>query len=445
MSKQFLRFFPLVLYFITFALAALFAIRTPQWQAPDEPAHYAYVATVAQTGLPPILVPACYNEQYKNALVGSNFAETIAFDRFCYEGHQPPLFYYLAAPFYLLGSGSLLVLRLLCAAIGAMVPALAYLIIQKATDDKAMAGAVGAVVSVVPQHLAMIGTLNNDALCFVVVAGAAYQMVRILRWQGVVPQREWLLLGGLVGGALITKTLAWIVLPMAGITVMLRWRQERKLIGGVSHNKGGTLWKNAATVGTIVLLFIVPWFTRNTLTYGAWDVMGLQIHDEIAVGQPRTDAEIEQRGVGGTITNGIQTTFNSFWGQFGWMKAPLQSHEYQILWGFHLLATVGWGILIWRGLRYRTGSPFRADTLLLFGVWVLVNLGLLIYYNLEFVQYQGRYLFSALIPIAFFLMTGMGAVVPLRWRMIPWSAFVLFLLYLDMLAIWQRLPGMLNY
>jgi 4-amino-4-deoxy-L-arabinose transferase-like glycosyltransferase len=439
------RLTPLLLYLCTFALAALFAVRTPDWQAPDEPAHYAYVATVAQTGLPPILVPACYNELYKNTLVGSNFTQPIAFDRFCYEGHQPPLFYYLAAPFYALGGGSLLVLRLLCAAIGALVPALAYLIVRRATNDIPLAVASGGLVAVVPQHLAMIGTLNNDALCFAVVALAVWQMGRLLQWQGKVPQREWLWLGGMVGVALLTKTLAWIALPLAGLTVLLRWNQERKSVGGTRTQPASTFWKNSVSVGAIALLLIVPWFTRNTLTYGAWDVMGLQIHDEIAVGQPRTEAEVARRGAWGTFTNGAQTTFNSFWGQFGWMKAPLQAREYQVLWLFHGLALIGWGVLAWQR-RMRNDSPFiSTEMLLLFGAWVAVNLALLIYYNLEFVQYQGRYLFSALTPIAFFLMAGLGALVPRRWRVVPWGGFIAFLLYLDALAVLERLPGMMNY
>src|SRR5690606_18782952 len=94
------------------------------------------------------------------------------FARFCYEGHQPPAFYYLAAPVYLLADGSLLALRLLCAAIGAFVAPLAYLTTRRATGDAPLALATGALVAVVPQHLAMIGTLNNDALCFAVVAVA---------------------------------------------------------------------------------------------------------------------------------------------------------------------------------------------------------------------------------------------------------------------------------
>jgi hypothetical protein len=42
-------------------------------------------------------------------------------------------------------------------------------------------------------------------------------------------------------------------------------------------------------------------------------------------------------------------------------------------------------------------------------------------------------------------MAGVGALVPLRWRWLPWGGFLLFLLYLNALAIVERLPGMMNY
>ncbi len=71
-------------------LASLFAWRTPPWQAPDEPAHYAYVATVARTGRPPTLVAACYNERYKNALVAGNFATRWTWGAFATRGTSRP-------------------------------------------------------------------------------------------------------------------------------------------------------------------------------------------------------------------------------------------------------------------------------------------------------------------------------------------------------------------
>ncbi len=39
----------------TWALGALFAVQTPAWQAPDEPAHYNYVRYLAENGAFPVL------------------------------------------------------------------------------------------------------------------------------------------------------------------------------------------------------------------------------------------------------------------------------------------------------------------------------------------------------------------------------------------------------
>jgi hypothetical protein len=278
-----------------------------------------------------------------------------------------------------------------------------------------------------------------------VVALALWQMVRILSWQGHLPDHLWLALGITVGVALLTKTLAWITLPLALLTLLMRWRQERKRYAPSPGAALRPLLNGTLRVGVIALLLIMPWFARNTLTYGAWDVMGLQRHDEIAVGQPRTEEEVARRGLLATIQNGVETTFNSFWGQFGWMKAPLQEWEYRVLWAFHVVALAGWGVLVLRRLRHPGTPAIRAEILILFGAGVLVNVALLLFYNLEFVQYQGRYLFSSLIPLAFFLMAGLGAVVPLRWRFIPRIAFVALLLWLDALAILERLPGMMSY
>ncbi len=103
----------------------------------------------------------------------------------------------------------------------------------------------------------------------------------------------------------------------------------------------------------------------------------------------------------------------------------------------------GWGAG-WLGAAGWPGAS-TARVLLLFAGWVAVNTALLVYYNLEFVQYQGRYLFSSLIPIALFLMVGLGAVAPRPLRWLPGAALLLFLLYLDVLALVERLPGMLHY
>jgi hypothetical protein len=125
------------------------------------------------------------------------------------------------------------------------------------------------------------------------------------------------------------------------------------------------------------------------------------------------------------------------------MKAPLQSQEYQLLAFFSLAAFAG--LLNWLVRRGWRAWGIDGRVLLLFALWIATNTALLLYYNLEFVQYQGRYLFSSLIPLAFLMMIGLAAWLPTRWRPLPWGALLLYLLYLDYLAIMERLPGMMNY
>jgi len=430
---------PILLFGLAFLLAALFAWRTPRWQAPDEPAHYAYVQHVAETGRPPVLLPECYNEAYKNELVSGNFAEEVDFSRFCYEGHQPPLFYYLMTPIYLASGGALLALRLFCALLGAGVTVVAWQIVRQAPCDRALAAATAGLVALVPQHLAMIGSLNNDALSFLLVALVVWQAVCLLRASEAVQQpksSQWQLdlkLYVLSALALLTKSLAWVVAPLVGVVFLLRWPRD-----GARRSL-----QRIFLMIVVVLLFNGPWFVRNMALYGGTDILGLEQHNAIAVGQPRTAHEIAQRGVMGTISNGLRTTFHSFWGQFGWMKAPLQTEEYMILALCSMMALLG--CLFWFARRRHVADQVDGRVLFVFVLWIAISAGLLLYYNFEFVQYQGRYLFPALIPMAFFFMLGLGAWVPKAYRWLPWGGLLLFLLYLDYIAILERLPGMMNY
>jgi 4-amino-4-deoxy-L-arabinose transferase-like glycosyltransferase len=67
---------PLILLALYIILTTLFAVNTPVGEAPDEPAHFAYVQELATGSLP---------------------SSPPAFDRLNYEYHQPPLYYLTAA------------------------------------------------------------------------------------------------------------------------------------------------------------------------------------------------------------------------------------------------------------------------------------------------------------------------------------------------------------
>src|SRR5262245_51466550 len=83
--------FILLAYFI---VGALFAIRTPPWQAPDEPAHYNYIAQIATNGCCPVIEPGDWNQAYLRQLTTNHFAPDSLADlgKIQYEDHQPPLY-----------------------------------------------------------------------------------------------------------------------------------------------------------------------------------------------------------------------------------------------------------------------------------------------------------------------------------------------------------------
>src|SRR5574340_153707 len=82
-------------------LAGLYAVRTPRWQAPDEPAHFNNVRAIAETGALPVLSPGDYDQQYLEEIKSKRFPANMPVDSIRYEAWQPPLYYVAAVPFYL--------------------------------------------------------------------------------------------------------------------------------------------------------------------------------------------------------------------------------------------------------------------------------------------------------------------------------------------------------
>ena len=137
------------------------------------------------------------------------------------------------------------------------------------------------------------------------------------------------------------------------------------------------------------------WWGRNVAVYGWPDVMGLIRHDAVVVGQPRTADWIARDGLIPFLAGAAQTTFRSFWGQFGWMGVVLDSRIYRGLAIFTGL--IVWGA-VWRlAQALRQGLEARQrDTLILLGASAGITVAMFFWYNVTFVQHQGRYLFPAL-------------------------------------------------
>ncbi|MBE2197486.1 MAG: DUF2142 domain-containing protein [Anaerolinea sp.] len=421
-----------LIVFVYLMLGALFATLTPPWQAPDEPAHYNYVRQLA-AGQWPVMELGDYDEAYKNEAVSSGFAPQYDVSVITYEDWQPPLYYLLLTPLFWLTGGSLLALRLASLLLGAGVVALAYGVAWRLFGGKGWLAAGTAVfVAFIPQHLAILASVNNDALAELLIAAILFHLVRADPFA----RREYVLLGGLLGLGFLTKGTVYAVTAVIAVFLLWQyWGDWRGLI-----RAGLWVFVPAFLLGGL-------WWGRNVVVYGGLDVLGKAAHDAVVIGQPRTADLVAQIGLGGALRQLVQTTFHSFWGQFGWMALPMLHPRwlYPLLWLF--TAVVITGLLLNQFFFPRATRDARRPTwplLLLFALTLAVHLG----YNVTFIQHQGRYLFPALIPMGVGVMVGLGAWVrpltsrwPLFYPLLP-LGLGLALALLDVWALFRILPNL---
>src|SRR5437763_10370500 len=88
------------------SLAFGYAVRTPIWQNPDEPAHFNYARWVAVTHTLPELRPGDWDSALLSRVQNGRLQPGDSITSIRYESWQPPLYYLLAAPAYVLGPTS---------------------------------------------------------------------------------------------------------------------------------------------------------------------------------------------------------------------------------------------------------------------------------------------------------------------------------------------------
>ena len=168
-----------VLIAVFLIVGCLYALNTPDWQAPDEPAHYNYIRQLAG-GSFPIIEPGDYDQDYQSRVISSRFDPQYSVASFEYEDYQPPLYYLLATPVYWLFEGDLQPMRILSVAFGTGVIVLAYFITLQLFPGRIwLALTAAAFVAFLPQHVAILSSVNNDSLAELLIAGILFILVTI--------------------------------------------------------------------------------------------------------------------------------------------------------------------------------------------------------------------------------------------------------------------------
>lgn len=421
--------FLLLLIVAAYLLAgSLFAYKTPAWQNPDEPAHYNNIATIASGQGLPVLEHGDYNHLYQADLIASGFAEGLSIALLRYEAYQPPLYYLAAAPVYWLSGGSLLALRLFGVGLGAFVIILLYLCLELVFANKPLL-TVGAAAfaAFLPMQVAMSAAVNNDGLAQLLLLGAMLLLLRWLRARFYGDEHHiggaahltngeratLAALGILLGLGMATKIYAYMALVLAaGLVGLTVWLRPRALAaGGLRPDRRSLLQAVEAVLWVCVpaVLLALPLWVRNVQLYGAWDILGMGFHDAVVVGQPTTASWLAEYGWVPYSDRALTFTFRSFWGVFGWLSVFMDSRIYVMLQVFTGVVLSG---LLWALVRFISGRPetdldrFQFWVLGFFSVMLAAVMASYVWYNLKFVQHQGRYLLWGLLPISAFV--GLG-------------------------------------
>lgn len=390
---------------------------TPVWQNPDEPAHYNYVAFVAQNGGLPELKPGDWDSQLLERLKNGAFQPGDSISSIRYEFWQPPLIYLLAVPVFRLGPASdpsevLFRLRALDALFGALTLGIAYFVAREVLP-RHLAPSVPLTMVGVPMFLAVSAAFSADPLANLLSAAILLAMAHRLR-AAASDDRAWAAMtGALVGLGLLTKLAIGIFVPLVLIVIVVRSVRARA---------------EAAISLAVTGLVVAPWLVHQVTTYGWADPLAFSRHSAVVSDQPRFPG-LSAEYVGQFLT----ISFHSFWAQFGWMAVVAPARLYWI-WGGLVLTALAGLALHWRRLRAWSGW-------LVIGV---VGAALVAYlgYNLTFEQPQGRYLFTALTPIAILLVAGWAAWWPRRLQAPIVVLVALLLVALNAYSLWRVLvPG----
>jgi 4-amino-4-deoxy-L-arabinose transferase-like glycosyltransferase len=387
----------LALALVAYAVLAVgYALHTPIWQNPDEPAHVNYVRFVALTRTLPELRPGDWDSALLSRLQNGRLQAGDSVESIRYESWQPPGYYLLASPAYVLGPSSddaaVQRLRLLNVVLGGLTLVVGYFAARKLVPES-LALAVPFAIAGIPMFTAVSASVSADPLANLL---AALLLLALLR------QTDWRVVGVLLGVGLLTKLALAIFVPL------VLWR----------------CWRALVLAGVIT----VPWLLHQVTTYGWTDPLALARHAQVVADQPRFPGLTLDYAV-----DFLRVSFHSFWAQFGWMAIPAPDRLYWTWGALCLLAVAG---LLVRPLPLRScGWQLVLATVVLAALAYVT-------YNLTFQQFQARYVFPALVPICLLLARGWSALSPRRWPLLVPYALSAVLLALNAYALTRVLvPG----
>lgn len=387
-----------LLFFIT--LATAYSLVVPVFEAPDEPAHFAYLnALLTSHQLPTHReTPQAHQPPAYYALLAlflhrpvHDGLEVVAEPNpeFRWNGPQKNLFLHSDQPWFSKGPRRVFFhqLRVLQLLLGTVPVLFAWKLARLvAPGDPLLAWLTGFLAAGIPQFLFISSSLSNANFTNAVSAAALYAIFRLYRQPE--PQLRWAAaVGGLIGAGLLGKLTAAFLVPTyltaCAVSKLPRKQKVLHAATGLTAAMAVCAWFyawNVARFGTVV-------GERNMFSAG-------HIHKVFEFGY-------------------WYFLFRSFWGRFGWLnvKAPLAVYLFFILLALAALAGLA---LHFRQNRRATAPPFTGLAMTAI-VFLLFSIPPFTLKHDAFFQPQGRYLFPSLAAICLLMALGLRTLFRGRW------------------------------
>lgn len=394
------------------ALGVLFVRATPLFETPDEGLHYAVIEWLRRGHGLPVQDPA--NPQ---AIYGQ-------------EGSQPPLYYLLAAALTTgLTSGDFeqvfvynphsrigvpgtthnvrwyrpapptatgetervgRVVRWFSLALSAVTLSLVYVLARQLRLSRGLALAATALAAFNPMLIFINAAINNDNLLMLLSTATLVGLARWLNQPGWPGWRWALMLGVLLGLAVLSKVSGLVLWSVVGLGLLAH---AVRLVG----------WRALFTVtwvGRLAAPFVVAglvcgwWFVRNLVLYG--ELLGTRTMVAV-VGARAVPVDV--------LTLVAQEWYGfylSFWGVFG-VFTVLPHPAVQMVFHTVTLAALAGGVMV----LARAGARVPAPTPALLALFVALTLVGVLQWTWQTPASQGRLLFGAIAPLSLGLAVGL--------------------------------------
>ena len=405
------------------ALAVIYSIATPPFEASDELWHFPMVQVIAETGELPVqdaASPGLWRQ----------------------EGSQPPL-YYLAAAALTAGidthdleairrvnphadiglvrpdgnvnmivhragaeafpwQGAALALhvaRLFSVALGAATVLVTYALGRRLFPERPEVRLGAAALNAfLPMFLFISGSVNNDNLSNLLGNLLTLEIVVLLAAKAQPGWWLYVLLGVTTGAGMLTKFNLGFLIPVIAVSLLvisLRLKSWRPLLHG------------GLISGGLTVLVAGWWYLRNAQLYG--DPTGLNVFLDL-VGRRAIPANAAQ------LWAERDSFLQAFWGFFGGVNVPLPNAAYVLFNLIGAIGLIGAAIFLGRVLVRREWTLERWLPALVALLWPVVSFFSYLSWTATTPASQGRLLFAALSSILVWIALGLTWWLPRRAR-----------------------------